>query len=231
METSLIPAYKDIGHQADAAALKAEILTLAHEYTGQGDPDFSKQNRLDTLVKRLLEIQPVPPVQNRLSLLTGVWKQVWGPYDYRHKDRLVDPTLEVNEIYQVIFKEGFYYNVCPLYQRGDRRFERIGLLRGEFKPSLKERNTLNVHFTNYPGVNERPDIEEIWDLAHQAETHALENKTTIVPSWIVRLFFDRGHLREVYTDHDLRLTYGSRKNSDAREDLYVLTKIRDNPGN
>ena len=122
----------------------------------------------------------------RLSILAGAWKQVWGPYDYRNDDGGIDPKIGIKEIYQVVFTEGYYYNVAPYYPNGDKTKEQISLLRGEFRLHPKKPNALRVKFTNYPGVETRPAQIELWELPALAEAGRLENEITIVPTWIVR---------------------------------------------
>lgn len=208
------------------AEIKAEILKLAKSYEGQGDPDFSRQKSLEVLVQKLLKASPQPPVAQRLPLLYGVWKQVWGPYDYRNNKRGVDPTLEVKEIYQAVFPGGYYYNVSPIYKNGDRTKSRIGLLRGEYRQDSRNLNALNVKFTRYPGVKNRPaDGSPIWDLAVLAEEGRLEGKITIVPTFVVKLFFSGGALNEIYTDEDTRILYGANNTEFKNPYLYVMTRV------
>jgi len=212
----------------DVNTTKQKIIQLASQHKGQGDPDFLIQNSLEPLVKQLLELSPQPPVVERLPLLHGVWKQVWGPYDYRNDDRGVDPELGVNEIYQYIFPDGYYYNVSPLYKNGNLEKIRIGLLRGKYKLESSNPNALKVRFTKYPGYKGRPKGMNIWDLAPLAETKQLpkDKKTTIVPTIIVRLFFGGGYLNEVYTDEDLRITYGDNNKYFKTPYLYIMTKVK-----
>lgn len=207
----------------EVASVKAEIFALAESFRGQGDPDFSRQDALEPLVQRLLSLSPQPPVAERLPILRGAWEQVWGPYDYRNNDRGVDPEIGVNEISQVV-ADGYYYNVSPLYENGDRSRERIGLLRGEYTLEADKPNTLRVRFTDYPGVSHRPVGLELWELPALAEADTLENRITIVPSWIVRAFFGGGSLREVYTDEDMRITYGQSAKRPGRESLYIMRR-------
>lgn len=221
------PWFSFAQNQTEISSLKKQIVSLAESYAGQGDPDFSKQKSLEFLVNQLIAKNPMTPVKDRLALLNGVWKQVWGPYDYRNDDRRgIDPELGTEEIYQVVSKEGYYYNVSPLYKNGDRGKERIGLLRGEFSLDEKESDKLNVKFTRYPGVKPRPRGVNIWELAAQAEAGTLNNEITIVPTIIVRLFFNSGSLREIYTDSDLRLVYGSSNKADSKPSLYVMTRVQ-----
>lgn len=205
--------------------LKNQILTLAKFYEGQGDPDQSKQKKIEVLVKNLINESPMPPISDRLPALAGTWKQVWGPYDYRNNNGGIDPKLGVKEIYQVVSTEGSYYNVAPYYPNGDRSREQIGLLRGEFKLDSADPNGLLVQFTKYPGVEPRPEGINLWELAPLAEADQLENEVTIVPTWIVKLFFGGGKLEEVYTDHDMRILYGSNGKKDARRSIYVMSRV------
>lgn len=213
-----------VANEQDAEQVKIEIIALAQTFTGQGDPDFRKQHALDVLVNKLLALRPQPPIKDRLSSLYGPWQQVWGPYEYRKNDRSVDPTLGVDEIYQVVFPGGYYYNVSPNYKNGDRSKERIGLLRGEFKLDSREPNTLRVQFTKSTRIPARINGKNLWDLAELSEARTLPNEQTTLPSWLVKILLGGGALREVYTDQDLRIAYGSNGKAIAKEALYVLVR-------
>jgi hypothetical protein len=211
---------------ASVAELRARILALAREYAGQGDPDRTKQQSFEPLIAALLTANPQQPVAERLPRLAGVWRQVWGPYTYRGDDRGVDPALGTEEIFQVIFPAGYYYNIAPLYRGENRAKERIACLRGEYRIAPDNPTWLRVRFTRYPGADGRPSTPaNLWELAPLAEQGKLPRPIAIVPTWIVRLFFGGGVLREVYTDDTLRLTYGSDDGSTARDYLYVLERV------
>lgn len=211
----------DVSATRTVAAIKADILALSQSFVGQGDPDFTRQRALEVLVAELLAAAPQPPVKDRLDLLDGPWHQIWGPYDYRGGDRgTVDPKLTVDEIYQVVFREGYYYNVNPV-----RGKDRIALLRGEFQLVPGQPDMLRVRFTRFPGNKGRPADMPLWGLAALAEAGKLPAKTTIVPGFIVRWFFGGGVLREVYTDRDMRITYGGDRVDDrADEHIYIMTR-------
>ncbi len=203
------------------AAIKADILALSQSFVGQGDPDFSRQRALDKLVAELLAAAPQPPVAARLDLLAGPWYQIWGPYDYRGDARgTVDPKITVDEIYQVVFRDGYYYNVNPVKGK-----DRIALLRGEYQLVPGYPDMLRVRFTRFPGNKGRPEDIPIWELAALAEAGQLPDKTTIVPGFIVRWFFGGGALREVYTDADMRITYGGDSVDDRTDEhIYIMTR-------
>lgn len=206
-------------------SIKQKILELARSYEGQADPDQSKQKSIEPLVEKLVAMASMPPVKDRIPLLAGVWKQVWGPYDYRDDKGGIDPKLGIREIYQVIFAEGYYYNVSPYYPEETRNREQIALLRGEFELVPGKSDSLKVKFTDYPGVEPRPSNMNIWELPALAEAGKLENEVTIVPSWIVKLFFKGGVLEEVYTDEDMRIVYGTSARDNARRFLYVMNRV------
>jgi hypothetical protein len=205
---------------------KGRVLALATSYSGLGDPDYTKQRSFEPLISELLDLNSQRPVRERLGLIVGPWKQVWGPYNYRNAERSVDPEIGVNEIYQVVFSTGFYYNVTPLYERGDKSRERIALLRGEYKLDDQQSNVLLVRFTRYPGFKERPAAgPELFELPHLLETGELKNDVNIVPTWIVRAFFGGGALKEVYTDSTLRILYGASSSRFENPALYVMTRV------
>jgi hypothetical protein len=209
----------------DAVAIaKSNLIAAAQKYEGQGDPDYKIQNELQPLVDKLLAVAPKQgPIKDRLPILAGTWKQVWGPYDYRNSNRGVDPELGVLEIYQVVSAAGYYYNVSPQYKNGDKNKQRIGLLRGEFTISSKDPNGLDVEFKRFKGVEGRP-VEDIWNLAALSESGLLKEQITIVPTLIVKLFFGGGTLIEVYTDKDLRILYGT-SGRFTKPYLYIMTRV------
>ncbi len=214
--------------ERSVAEIKAEIFALAESFKGQADPDFSRQKQLDVLVDELLDAAPQPPVTDRLDLLYGPWKQVWGPYDYRGDDRGIDPDLAVDEIYQVVFPGGYYYNVTPLQEGRDPGKLRVALLRGKYRPVEGQPDMLRVRFTRFPGNRGRPADIPLWELPALAEKGELPNKISIVPGFIVWLFFGGGGLREVYTDEDLRITYGADSIKDRSDEaIYILRRVEE----
>lgn len=203
------------------SAIKADILTLAESFKGQGDPDFSKQKQLNVLVEELLAASPQPPVSERLSSLYGPWHQIWGPYDYRSDGaRGVDPDTNIDKIWQVVLDNGYYYNVMPF-----KDSDKITLLKGKYEPVSGDPDLLKVRFVDYPGHKGLPEGLNYWDLPDLAEKDALPNETTIVPGFIVWLFFGGGYLREAYTDDTMRITYGAREKEDRSDEfIYIMTR-------
>lgn len=208
--------------------LKKQIFELAGKYEqlaaqGEGDEDLSKQASLEALVFELIQLNPQPKVEDRISLIVGVWRQVWGPYNYRSADRIVPEGTYVKEIYQTVFADGFYYNVSP--SKLFNTFEYISLLRGEYTLSDTNLNGLDVRFTNLRYNRIRPNNINIWELAALAETGNLPQPFNIFPDFIVQNNFEGGTLNEVYTDSDMRVLYGTSSSSFVVPFIYIMEKV------
>jgi hypothetical protein len=148
------------------------------------------------------------------------------PYNYRGSERIVDPEIKVIEIYQVVFAEGYYYDVTTLSSPEDRNRERIALLRGEYRFDDAQNDILNVRFTRYPRLSSRPTPPtKLFELPRLVETGKLKSDINIVPSWIVKVFFGGGALKEVYTDSDLRILYGASSSRFERPALYIMKRV------
>ena len=210
----------------EVAILKNNIVTTAQKYQGKGDPDYKIQKELEPMVEKLISLSPQPKVSDRLPLLFGVWKQVWGPYEYKDNKRGVDPSLKADEIYQVVSPEGYYYNVNPNLDPKTNKEQRVDFLRGEYKLSKTNPNGLDVKFTKFIGTKTRPSDKPIYSYVDEAERDQLPNQVTVVPRTIVRLFFAGGTLQEVYTDGNLRILYGTNSKEFKNKYLYIMTKVK-----
>jgi len=209
--------------------LKKQILELAESYEEaaflyqEGDEDLKKQKSLEPLVNELIGLKPQVPVRERLDLVTGVWRQVWGPYNYQTAERIVPNGTYVKEIYQTVFKEGYYYNVSPSAFFG--RFEYVPLLRGEFDFSETNPNGLDVQFTGFRFNRVRPNDIPIWELAALAEASNLPQPFfNVVPDFIVRRF-EGGTLDEIYTDETMRILYGRNDGNFKIPFIYIMEKV------
>jgi hypothetical protein len=205
---------------------KVRIVALAESFKGQGDPDRTKQRQLEALVRELTAARPPAPLPERIKLIVGAWEQVWGPYDYSSSRRRVDPSIDPNHIYQVVFEDGYYYNVNPTVAKSGAKPERVGILRGVYELDPSHPELLNVRFTKFtqvPGFAGR--AEDYIALPKKSENRSLPDERRLVPTWIVRTFFGKGTLREVYTDADLRITFGSGRAKPDDNYIYILRRV------
>jgi hypothetical protein len=203
-------------------AVKAELLAVARSHKGEGDPELRIQQELEPYVRRLIQLAPQPPISQRKNRLVGAWHQVWGPYDYRKNDkRGVDPASDADHIYQVVFAEGYYYNVANVLNPKNRQPKLTILLRGEY--AFTETNQVNVRFTNMRKLKPLPPSASTYaSLPARSEAKQLPGEKKVLWDWLVPILIGKGTLEEVYTDADLRLTYGS---SPGRPYLYVLERV------
>ena len=204
--------------------VKAEIFSISEDFKGQGDPNFEIQNTLMPYINRLLALAPQSPVRNRVSVLAGPWKQVWGPYEYRKNDRSVDPATDPDSIYQVVFEDGYYYNVGNTLDITTGNVVNITLLRGEF--DIQPGNDLKVQFTSLRKIDELPSNLDFIDLPELSEAGTLEGEKKVLPDFIVRRTFKGGVLTELYTDRTLRLAIGNSSDVDGIQGhLYVMERV------
>jgi hypothetical protein len=208
----------------DVKSLKTEIIKIAEFYSGQGDEDFKIQNTLTPYVDKLLKLNPMPVVANRIDVLAGAWKQVWGPYNYRNEKRNVDPTLDPDKIFQVVSEDGYYYNVSNQFKKRKKVTKSTSLLRGIYK--IQEGNGLKVSFTKLTKLKGKPKngLRYI-DLPELSEAGHLKGERKVLPNWFIRRTFSGGVLVEVYTDHSLRLAYGTNSREFNQPYLYVMTRV------
>jgi len=207
------------------SAVKNELLKKAEVLKGQGDPDFSIQESLMPYVNRLLELSPQLPISQRIPTLATAWKQVWGPYEYRKNDRSVDPTTDPDNIYQVVFADGYYYNVGRVLDKKTKKQKSITLLRGEF--TVQEGSDLKVKFTKLTKIRRLPEDLDYIDLPELSESDTLDDERTSLPSVIVRKFFKGGVLTELYTDDALRIAMGQSESEKGIQGyLYIMERVQ-----
>ena len=104
---------------------------------------------------------------------------------------------------------------------------RIGMLRGKYVLSNTDANGLNVRFTKLFSVkNDTTQAENMYDLPPFAEAGRLQNRLRTLPALFVRLFFEGGTLRELYTDGDVRILLGSNGKNFKDNYLYVMSRVK-----
>jgi hypothetical protein len=210
---------------AQTLPIKQQLLAKAQAYQGQGDPDHAIQTELDVLVNHLLQVCPQAPLKERLPLLSGMWQQVWGPYSYRDNRRGVDKSFSPTTIYQVVFPDGYYYNVSPTFTHTGQATNKTTLLRGQYRLNAKQPNVMDIHFTALKSVpGSPPQGLQYGQLPALAESGQLLGVRKVLPNTLVWWLLGGGTLTEVYTDNDLRITYGASKNLTPNY-LFVLRKV------
>ena len=108
-----------------------------------------------------------------------------------------------------------------------RTEKNINYLKGEYVLSKEDPNGLDVKFVKFIGMNTRPIEKAIYQYVDEAERNQLPMQITVVPKIIVKLFFGGGTLREIYTDDELRILYGSNNREFKNQYLYIMTRVND----
>lgn len=87
-------------------------------------------------------------------------------------------------------------------------------------------NLLEIQFTNLRRIKTLPTSGLTFiDLPALSEARKLPGESTLLPAFLVRWFFGGGYLKEVYTDSDLRIAFGSDKSDQIKNYIYVLKRV------
>ena len=201
--------------QNNVDELKKEILNLARSYSGQADTSGDLQASIETKVDELLTLVPNLSMAEKAQRALGAWRQVWGPYSYDNSAS-VPRGIDVNQIYQIIFKEGYYYNFAVYNFVG---IESRTFLRGNF--SIEE-DRIAVEFTKSGLILGKSQLP----LPYQAL--ALEDRSLralyfpdfLPPNGIT------GALVELYADQDIRINYGVIGDDLSNPVIFVMEPVK-----
>ncbi|NRA65882.1 MAG: hypothetical protein HRU19_15450 [Pseudobacteriovorax sp.] len=185
--------------------LKATIIEIAGDATRNDAPALLTRNSLDPLVNELLELSPTATEPERAALVAGGWRNVWT-------DNGFGPGTDPFSVYQVVSKDGFYYNISSVTTAAGTF---TSFLRGAYETKA---SYLAIEFTSnginntvyHPGTN-------LIDLAQRVE--AGQVATTPVPGPIGVT----GVLMNIFVDDELRIVYGN-SSFNSRPRLFILTR-------
>lgn len=201
--------------QQEIERIKTEILELAYSFVGDVDLDGSKQAIIEEKIEELRNYIPHLSMQEKAEKVIGAWRQVWGPYAFDGSDS-VPRGMDVNNIYQVIDADGFYYNFAK-YNFGPIRSRTF--LRGNFEIAS---DRIDVEF-NQTGLilGER-------DTPMPLLTQKLENREVRAvrfPDFLPPVGIG-GALIEIYADDDIRLNYGVIGDDIDSPALFVMERFK-----
>lgn len=178
--------------------IKNDIMKLAREYKGKPDPYGDLQKALEQKVQDLEKILPYSTMRERAIKIAGAWKQVFGPYSPK-ADGKIQWGTDADNIYQVIFPSGFFYNVAV---SKISKFKSVFLLKGEYKISDEAiearflRNSLMVNNIPHVGLDMLPERLE------QGEIKVIHLPRQLPPVG------QTGELIEIYADDEIRILRG-----------------------
>lgn len=204
-----------VNAQDSVEDIKKQIMELARSYSGQADPSGELQDSIETKVDELLAVVPNLTMAEKAVRALGAWRQVWGPYSYDNSAS-VPRGIDVNQIYQIIFKEGYYYNFAVYDFLGikSRTF-----LRGNF---IIEEDRVAVEFNKSGlilGKSQLPLPYQAMGLEDQS-LRALYFPDFLPPNGIT------GALIEVYADQDIRINYGVIGDDVSNPVIFVMEPVK-----
>jgi hypothetical protein len=190
----------------NALELERRIVAIARANTTRVDNREEVRASLEPLVRELLARVPDKPESADAPLVTGAWKSEWS-------NLFIDPRADLSRVYQVVFPEGFYYNVS-LYTLGATT--RTNFLRGAFTDAG---DFLDIRFTS-DGFAPAwlPTGTDLVTAARLVEDGFLPLEADAGSRAVGR----RGTLRNAYVSRYLRVVTGESETQFDR--LFILTR-------
>ncbi len=183
--------------------IEAVTLKLSERVRGEcddqdNDEQFARVVR--TLTNALIRLNPRPSEPEQLSAVVGEWRQVWSDSPFTSANPEI--CVKADEIYQVVFPDGFYYNLSEVTGGEDTV---TGFVRGvyEVTPTF-----LSVRFTKSFTVTGALDVEPgtITELALGAErgdiVPEVERPVPPIPFVLANVYVN-GDFRVVANDPDI----------------------------
>lgn len=195
--------------------LRDEVVSLARTYEGKSDLDGKLQQEIELKVQELERVLPNLTMQEKAAKIAGPWRQVFGPYSATGDGKIPFGTDTAN-IYQIIFPEGFFYNVAVSKVSGLRA---VILLKGEYK--VTDEAIEGVFVRNSVLVRGIPS-ERLFELPAQLEAGTL--RPVHLPRSLKPVGLG-GQLLEVYADDEIRILRGKTE-SFVRPALYVMERAK-----
>ena len=211
----LLLSFSALAEDVRVTELKNDIMKLAREYKGKPDPDGQLQKVLEAKVEDLEKILPYSSMHERARKIAGAWKQVFGPYSPK-ADGKVPFGTDPDNIFQIIFPNGFFYNVA-LSKASN--LKAVFLLKGEYKVTDEAiearflRNSLMVKNVPDSGLELLPLRLENGDI-----------KVLHLPKRVPPVG-QTGELIEVYADDEIRILRG-KSPSFIKTALLIMEKVK-----
>lgn len=195
--------------------LKREIMTMARAYEGKPDVDGALQKGIEEKVQDLEKVIPHLTMQEKAQKIGGAWRQVFGPYSPTGDGTIPLGTNTAN-IFQIIFPEGYFYNVALSEYKG---LKAIILLKGSYKVTDE---AIEGIFTRNSVMLRNPTRTPYFELPQALESgrvSAIHLPRSLKPVGL------GGQLLEVYSDNEIRILRGKTA-SFIRPALYIMERAK-----
>jgi hypothetical protein len=208
---SIVNAESTSIEKAKIQKLKAEIIHIAKSATAkfarQNEFDPKTRKKLDPLVQALAATAKPKTVQEQLVASVGSWKNLWSDLPYT--------TAIANQIYQVVFPTGYYYNVSKYVT--DKGEVYTSLIRGAY--TLKDKD-FEIAFTK--AVKSKGYPPKGTDLYRQAMLAELGLYDDNVDQENSQGLGRPGTLTTLYIDNDIRVIGGELRENGVTDSLFIL---------
>lgn len=183
---------------------KQEIVADIKSLCLSEDSDSEKRSKLLNLIDELKVVTNYPEIQTSYPVdkVEGAWRQLWTDQEYPIPKFL---KLDPNRIFQVVSKDGFYWNLSDIWAFGV--IPLTGCLRGKYEkiygsPAVKVEFTKNgSRLFTLPSGN----IIEFMNLVETGKKWilSLSGKAPKGPIGI------QGILTSIYVDDEIRIDGGA----------------------
>jgi hypothetical protein len=149
----------------------------------------------------------------------GPWRQVFGPYS-ASGDGTIPFCSRTDQIYQIIFPEGLFYNVA-LFEKAGVKI--VFLLKGNYKITAE---AIDGKFVRNSFIANNIPQEELFNLPAKVEEGSIS--AIHLPRQLPPVG-QGGQLFEVYADKDIRILRGQTPQF-KRPALYIMERASKKAG-
>lgn len=215
-----MPAFGlDLTAEERIAALKSQVISIATENQENLTNLAEVRAQLEPLVAELASLQELS-AEESLERKVGSWQQLWTDDADDLKSNNLFVSVDRKQTYQVVLKDGVFYNVSVLKLPFGIRFS--AFLEGAYAPSD---DVLALEFKSLSlRLGGLSDVTNAVEKANQNELRGLVPfpggaKRPNGPVGV------KGEIKSVFIDQDLRVDYGQNLD-DGVLDLFVLVPLK-----
>jgi hypothetical protein len=195
--------------------LKSEIMALSKASQGKPDLDGKLQEAIEVKVQDLEKVIPFLTMEEKALKIAGPWRQVFGPYS-ANGDGTIPFGSRTDKIYQIIFPNGFFYNVALFEKAG---LKLAFLLKGKYVVTSE---AIEGTFVRNSIVSRKLDENQLHTLPSRLEEGSVS--ATHLPTRLPPVGLG-GQLLEVYSDKDVRILRGKTPQF-TRPALYIMERVQ-----
>jgi hypothetical protein len=200
----------DLNNSRQISNLKKEIISISKRATArirlQNEFNPETRKKLDPLVKKLVSLAPPKSPEEQLVASVGAWQNLWSDLPFT--------TSVAAQIYQVVFADGYYYNISK-FETESGSF--TSFLRGEYRLRATDFEIIFTKAVKNPGFY--PKNTDLYRLAMLAELGIFDEQIDERNQGGLNR---AGTLTTLYIDKDIRIVGGELEENGVTDSLFVL---------